>query len=214
MMESRCCLDIETVRNERAGDWYADVKVSAPANYKDPDKIEAKVKELRGKLEEKAALTWHTGRVISYAVCGVKTDGAVFEWDLDEAVLLRKLAETIGTREVYTKSGKLFDFPFLVGRYMANKIEVPTFLRQRSLQFDIDEFFSYSSANQQRMSLDAYAHGIGMSGKAGNYKLADALYYAAISGEDTKEIEKELEEYNIQDVNIVREIVRRYTGVL
>ena len=211
--ESRCCLDIETVENERAALWYGTVEVKAPSNYKDQDKIDAYIAAARNKLGSKAALTWNTGKMVSFAVCGVKETSEQFFWGLDETELLLKLIEVVGTREVYTKSGKLFDFPFLVGRLLANNIEVPTFLRQKSLMLDVDDFFSWSSANPQRMSLDAYAHGLGISGKAGSYTLAGDLYTAAITGGETTELEAQLKEYNIQDVLIVREMVRRYLGI-
>lgn len=214
-MESRICLDIETVENENAPKWWANVEVKAPSNYKDQEKIDKYIADARMKLGGKSALTWHTGKVLSFATCGVADDtDPFFFWSIDEAEVLKKLIEAVGTREVYTKSGKLFDFPFLVGRLMANNIEIPTFLRQKSLMKDVDDFFSWSQSNSQRLSLDAYAHGLGIAGKSGDFKVINYLYGAALMGEDTTELEAKAKEYNIRDVLIVRELVRRYSGVL
>ena len=211
-MEARICLDIETVGNERATEWFAKTEVKAPSNYKDQAKIDKYVEDARRKLESKAALTWHTGKVFSFAVCGVHDDNATFVHGLNEEAVLNSLTELVGDRTVYAKSGKLFDYPFLVGRYLANDIQVPSFLRDKNRMLDVDDFFSWSQSNNQRLSLDAYAHGLGISSKAGDFSVVQKAYDALVTQSDEAEgLIEQLKAYNIQDVLIVRELVRRYS---
>jgi len=214
MFGSKVCLDIETVANERAPSWFSKVEVKAPSNYKDEDKIKAYVESARNKLGSKSALTWHTGKAFSFALADINNDETLFMHSLDEVELLKTIATECAGREVYTKSGKLFDFPFLVGRFLANSVPLPAFLVQKTFQYDVDDFFSWSQSNGQRMSLDAYAHGLGITGKTGSYDMAQKLYTEMITGgSNVAKLEQELEDYNIQDVLIVREIVRRYQGI-
>ena len=212
MMSSRVALDIESVSNERAAEWNSKKEIKAPANYKDPDKIKEYVARERLKLGSKDALSWVTGKLFSFATVDIKTGEPFFLHSLDEKELLLEITDQCSGRDVYTKSGKLFDFPFLVGRYMYNKLPVPTFLIQKSFQHDVDDFFSWSSSNPQRGSLESYAHGLGISGKHGDYKTAEKLYTAMLIGDSTPEMVEELKVYNIQDSMIVREMVQRYYG--
>lgn len=209
---SRIALDIESVPHERADDWYSGVSVKAPSNYKDEAKIKAYVDAARAKLGQKAALSWHTGKVLSFAVADVKTNESLFFWGLDEVKVLDQLELYCTGRTIYAKSGKLFDYPFLIGRYMANKMPVPRFLKSNETKKDVDDFFSYSNANPQRGSLQAYAHGLNIAGKDGDFSIASKVYYDSLAGLLSEDDVKKLETYNKQDALIVADMVRRYEG--
>ena len=205
-------LDIETVPHETAEDYLSNVKVSAPSTWKDKDKIKQREEENRSKLLSKAALTWYTGKVFSFAVSPIDGSEPVFFYSLDEKEVLKQISKVCSGKIVYAKSGKLFDYPFLIGRYLSNEIVIPQFLKDSTSKLDVDDFFSYSSANPQRSSLEAYAHGLGISGKSGDFGIVGKVYNALMLGDCKQEDIDELKQYNIQDAVIVSEMVRRYRG--
>jgi len=209
-------IDIETVRHERADAWWNKTEIKAPANYKDQVKIDAYIKEKKAALGSKSALTWHTGKVFSIAFGNIEGDTIDFNVDLDEAKLLTYLSDMtnkVNIQKVYSKSGKTFDYPFLVGRYLANKLTPPRFLSERSCLYDVDDFFVYSAASSQRMSLEAYAYGLGIEGKFGDYTIVDKVYSGMITNTCSEDDLSLLMKYNKQDVEIVKEMVKRYYGM-
>jgi len=219
-------LDIETAsEGKRATDYTNGKSYYAAKNIKDPDKIAASIEAQKKKAGETHALHWWTGKVISVAIVEVHGDDyQVFDLDYynSEKELLEDLAVYIGVRDtIITKSGDTFDVPFLVGRMMLHKIKLPAWLTQTSLHRDVDKFFGWSASSGQRSTLEAYAHGLGIEGKAGGLKGSEVpgLYarikVLEIEGKiaEAKLLWKELSEYNLQDSRITAEIARRYMGV-
>jgi hypothetical protein len=210
--ESQCVLDIETVMNERAMDWYATKQYKAPSHYKDDQKILDYIDNARAKDMNNAALEWNTAKVFTFAVSDVNGDNFVFVYSLDEREVLARLSKLVGEKTVWSKSGKVFDYPLLIGRYIANKMVLPSFLKDRVRQKDVDDFFGFSQSSPQRGSLERYAHGLGVDGKTGSYKLAQTTYDLMVTGQEHMEELTQLRDYNIQDAVIVREMVRRYNA--
>jgi len=207
--------DIETVMNERAPQWWDTVKIEAPKNFKDPEKIKAAIDEKKAKLYSKSALTWHTGKVFSFAAVSVKNPKETkFFHSLDEKEVLNEIAKACNGKEVFAKHGKHYDYPFLVGRYLANSIAVPSFLRGKQMAREVNDFWSYSQSCDQILNLEATAYGLGIEGKFGDFKIVGQVYDSLITNTCTPEMLKQLEDYNIQDAAIVAEIVRRYNGYL
>lgn len=209
----RMILDIETVKHENADTWWLTKEVKAPSNYKDEEKIKRYIEDARKKLGSKSALTWHTARMFSFSYSFTDSDEIFFAFDLDEAKLLSKLHDISKHHTIYTKGGKGFDFPFLIGRYMAHSLPMPMFLKNSSSRHDVDEFFSYSMACDQRGSLDMYAFGLGIEPKKGTFQIVEEVYADMLIGnndDEAKERLAKLEEYNKHDVYIVKEMLRRY----
>ena len=216
-------IDIETARNDRAFEYTDLAEYTAPGNIKDPAKIAAAIEEKKKKAADQHALTWWTGRVISCALVevanGINVQAVIKNFD--EKKLLIDLTDKLqffGAHELWGKNSKTFDFPFLVGRYMANKIPVPPVLKLRDALKDIDDIFGFSSASSQRGKLDAYFFGLGLDLKLMHGSdigpLWDQLLLARASQDAQTEemVWKQITEYNLADADGTAEIVKRYKG--
>lgn len=206
-------IDIETVANEESTAWWDEFEIEAPKNYKDPEKIKALEIEKRKALYGKSALTWHTGKVFSFATVSIEDPTKkFFMHSLDEKDLLETLSLYCKGQELWSKSGLTFDYGFIVGRMMKHGVDVPTSLDKFQLAKDVDNFFGRSAASGQRLSLNAYAHGLGIGGKDGSYKIVGKVYDQMITGDVNEADVEELKRYNLRDAEIVAEMVRRYRG--
>lgn len=205
-------IDIETVVNERAIEWWDKAPIEAPKNYKDPEKVEAYIKAKKAEKYTKSALTWHTGKLFSFATVNVKDPTDIFfQHSLDEKRLLETIAVACSCMELWSKSGLDFDYGFIVGRMIVHGVKVPASFYKFQMCKDIDTYFGRRGCGQI-LSLEAYAHGLGIEGKFGDYKIVGETYDAVVTGTCTQEQVDKLEKYNVQDAAIVAEIVRRYNG--
>ena len=205
-------IDIETYRNDRAFVYTDKVKIPAPGNIKDEKKIEAAIAKKRKDIADKHALTWWTGKIISVALSPInELEPPVCFYSHDEKEILVNLTYFLEEKasSLVGKSSKTFDFPYLVGRYMANELPVPSTLKDKNLLYDIDDFFGWSSASGQRGKLDAYLHGIGFDLKPMDGSMVGELYENILSEKDTWE---ELVNYNIFDAVATAKIAKLYWG--
>ena len=203
-------VDIETVTQGQKAKEYTDLeKIKAPSNYKSEEAIKKYIDAEREKKGMKHALSWHTGKVLSVAWEDVKTGEQGFFWSLEEVEVLNKIVEMWSGCNLIGKSALDFDFPFLRGRYIANKMPIPAVLKDRNRMYDCDDFLSWSKSCGQRGKLDAYAHAMGMELKSMDGSHVGTLYDRIVLENDQKAID-ELEEYNIYDAAIVAEMTRRY----
>jgi len=213
-------IDIETVSQGKRAIKYTDAKhYSAPSNYKDQEKIDANIEGQREKARGKHGLHWVTGKVFSVALVDVYGgDEPVFFSGLEESTVLEALRPYLQGNRLIGKTSKMFDFPFLIGRYMANGGGVPRALRTKNMLYDVDDFFGYSASSLQRTSLDAYAHGIGYKSKPMNGSAVQSLYNsildAKIQKDETAEavLWTQLKEYNIHDCEVVKQMTLAYYG--
>jgi hypothetical protein len=218
-------IDIETISQGKNANDFIDKchKFKAPSNYSDEKKIAAYIDKERGKEVSKHGLYWWRGRVLSIATVDCRTGESKFYFDYDEKQVLNELREDLdkGQVRLWSKSGKTFDYPYLVGRYMANKIELPRVFKSKpfdSVLNDVDEFFGRSSASAQRTKLDYYAWGLGLENKPMNGGQVQSLYNqmldAKMRGDEAAEAEAivKLKEYNIFDSTVVAEMVKRFFG--
>lgn len=214
-------IDIETVsQGKRANDYTDNKKYKAPSNFKDELKIEANIEAQRKSARGKHGLHWVTGKVLSVALVDVYgSDKPICIKGVDEALVLEGLRPYMQNNRLIGKTSKNFDFPFLIGRYMANGGGVPRTLRTKNMLFDVDDFFGYSAASLQRGKLDDYAHGIGYKEKPMNGSAVQALYDSILNAkmEHDKVAEAalwaQLEEYNIHDCEVVKQMTLAYYGV-
>jgi len=127
-------LDIETA----AGQISADLRerlladISPPANWKDPSKIEAYLKQKRAEAEEKFALSPITGRLTCIGLALGESKPRCFV-DEDEVMILQKALNAIEAFQVtcrfetrlVTFGGRSFDLPFLFARCAVLRIALP-----------------------------------------------------------------------------------------
>lgn len=216
-------IDIETVSQGLRANEYTDKKKYKLGNVKDPAKVEAKLKEKREEARNKHALHWSTGKIISVAVVDVygEEEDEVY-YGHDEVEILIQLRDKLNKPcKVIGKSSNTFDVPFIVGRCMSLAIDVPNVLRKemRKFQYDVDEFFGWSSQSSQRGTLDDYAWGIGYKQKPMDGGAVAGLYNEILAAEaagNKEELDKlwhRLTEYNLHDSRVVSVMTKRYYGM-
>lgn len=213
--------------------------VKAPSTWKDQAKIDARIAETKEKLKaeyelaskkyatekakeydkliNKSALKFESGaKVISVAFRKLGTKERVVFSDLDERKLLIKVGDYLHEHINYHLAGKtntLFDQPFLTLCFMRHDLGVPKNL-SNSTEYkpvlDIDNIGGFKT--QQITSLNALAYGLGIEGKNGEgssvAKLHKNWIMESITGKDDSR--KELEEYNLRDVELTEEILARF----
>lgn len=161
---------------------------SAPANYKDPEKIAANIAEQEAKWKEKAALSPMTGRIVAFAVAR-DNGAAIGEASLDprdEKELLQEAWGAITEHSAYTNTilgwnilG--FDLPFMLKRSWKLGVEVPkttisySFGRAKFNRRFIDMMEFWTCGTQERFTrLDNALKFFGLDGKV---DLGDELFY-------------------------------------
>jgi len=193
--------DIETYESLVGKEIIMSKEFSAPSNYKDPIKIEASVKEQAKAALEKAALKWTTGKIV--CICAMTDDGQKLgSCGDDEVVIIEDFYTWLSGKDGGTlvgKSNHWFDDGFLIGRHMANNIKFPSNI-SRKRSFDIDQIFGVKSS--QTGSLDEYARALGLDGKTCSGKDVKHMFEAGRF--------KDIEDYCMQDVLIVKNICNRF----
>lgn len=116
----------------------------APANYKDPAKIEAAIAEKRAQWLERAALSAVTGRVLAIGYLDANTvtidDGKEF---YEREILQRfwRFAESampLGSDRPFVGWNIFgFDLPFIIRRSWANDVPVPEWVRRGRYWHDL-----------------------------------------------------------------------------
>ena len=211
-------IDIETVSQGGIANEFTDRTAGYAKNLKDPKKIEAALIANKEKLRATHGLTWWTGKIISISIVEVWGDYKEVFCGHDEEDILRKTMEVIGRGKLIGKNSLTFDFPFMVGRLMRHNIPVPPALRTRNATYDIDTFFGFSSASNQRSKLDYYAHGLSIKLKpmkgSDIQKKYDQIMSMQIDGDMLGPIKiwKEIADYNLHDSEVVANITKRYFG--
>lgn len=212
-------IDIETVSQGKRAKQYTDGQHYKLGNVKDPTKVEAQLEKKRVEASHKHGLAWHTGKIIVVSVVDVFGDEADIEYHgHDESEILARLGEHIKGARLIGKSSKNFDFPFLVGRFMANYLEVPESLRIRNNLFDVDDFFGWSSASGQRGKLDDYAFGIDYPNKPLHGSAVQGIYDTILMAEAKGDMTsanaswKQLTEYCVHDSKVVKNMSLLYWG--
>ena len=203
-------IDTETAANDRAEAYFKTKHIKAPSTWKDAEKIKAREDEKRIELRDKAGLYPWTARVT--VVCAFDGSMSTF-YGNDERKILKDFGTYLvnqesqhGSVRLVGKSSKTFDFPMLVGRYIAHDLGVPNPLKPTHQPTDIDECFGYSSQSI-RGTLSDYAFLMDIKGKTSNGSNAQAMFdFTAL--DDSKW--DELTEYCAQDVIITNEFLIRY----
>jgi len=212
--------DIETATIGKRANGYTDTKPYKLGNVKDAVKIEAKLKEKRADARDKHALSWFTGRIISVSFVDVfgNEEDEVFA-SHDETEILAKIQDKVAKDcKLIGKTSDLFDNGFVIGRFMANAMNVPSVFKQSSRLLDVDKFFAFSSQSSQRGRLDDYAFGIDYKAKpmtgAGVAVLWNEICMAAVNSDTKKEAAAwdKLKDYNLHDSKVVAMLAKLYYG--
>lgn len=199
--------DVETAGNSRATIYYDGKFIEAPGNYKDEAKIKAYIEEKRHEMRSRAGLTPWTGRVTCVVLCD--GEAIVKFFGEDERKILIELGGYLQTKlgcQLVGKNSKTFDVPFLVGRYIAHGLGVPSLLRVTDKPRDIDECFGYSSQSI-RGSLSDYAFMMGVDGKLSHGSKAQDMFNETAFDPAKWD---ELVQYCERDVAITHAFLTRY----
>jgi len=212
-------VDIESIPDQREGameDLIA--SISAPKNYKDPEKIADYIVDKAASVYEEAGLHGISGEIcsIAWAIDDGEIIGNCRHSDTSEAWLIKHFLDCI-EQETQTGQGRFpritwighnleFDLRFIKQRCLINNIR-PTFLIPADARHGSDSFFCTQkewAGWKGYVSLDALAKAFGFEGK-GDMSGAD-VWPAYKAGEYEK-----IRQYNIADVELTRKIYRRMT---
>lgn len=183
----------EIERQEKEDEFYAGLE----------ERQALDIAEQRQTMLNKAALFWGTGKVICF---GYSHNGNLNElYGDDEIKLLGAIDNRVSSLEIdefVGKSNEFFDRFFLIGRYMANNMKVPKWLKHR--HSDVDQYFGFGSSRSggQKATLEKYLWAIGEPGKLG--KGSDVGDWYALDKWDT------ITEYCRGDVAGTEKIYLRY----
>jgi len=210
-------IDIETVsQGNRANEWTEQAPVKL-GNIKDPTKIAQKEAEKRDEMRSKHGLHWITGKIVCATIVNVWGDEVHQFYGRDEVKILHDLSAYLEEPcYLIGKNSKTFDFPFLIGRYMAQYMRVPRGLKEWSRLLDVDDFFGRSAASTQRTTLNGYAHGVNYNKKPMDGASVQGVYDNIIAAEIEKDettvnmLWKQLLEYNKHDCEVVRAMAVLY----
>lgn len=164
--------DLETVGLDDAASWVEDEPISAPSNYKDPEKIAAYIKEATEKRQERFALDADTCRIV-----------ALGYWDIGEGdptvVLCRDEAEERHALTAYWDSYRQkgtriigyniirFDLVVLLLRSLFLNVKAPEMViapAWKTYHIDLYERLSLGGARDRKdvKSLKFYAKKLGI----------------------------------------------------
>jgi len=188
---------------------------SAPANYKDPEKIAASVEEQRARWMERAALSPMTGRILAI---GYADDYGkpVINADPDEKAIILDFfacarAAGGGTGHLVGFNIFGFDLPFIVRRAWALGLRPPQCVMPTPrfwpsyLFTDLREIWGLGD-RQPEGSLDVIARSLGVGRKAGN----GAHFAALMAGTEEERAAAML--YLANDIELTRALYWRIVG--
>jgi predicted PolB exonuclease-like 3'-5' exonuclease len=147
----RIVVDIETFPIDNAADYLNLSDISAPANWKDPEKIAAYCKEKQTELVSKTALDLDLCRIVAIGYLAEDDSGEDAEVlicrdeAMEEACLMRFWAE-LDERTTITYNGLGFDLPILQRRSLYLNVPAPI--------LNLDKYRSPHIDLQQRLSLN------------------------------------------------------------
>lgn len=148
MNRPRLYLDIETIPDQSEGaQERAKARITAPGNYKDPEKIAAYIEERAADAWLKTALSGWYGQMVAVA-WAVNDDPVSYIVNLDEHKLLttfwRDLGRSTGNDPLFV-GHKIadFDLPFLYQRSIINRV-IPTVAISPSLSAYSHDVFDTS----------------------------------------------------------------------
>lgn len=184
-MNNTLFLDIETVALPLTEIQHLKPEFTAPANYKDPEKIKANIAEQESRWLADGALSAMTGRVL----CIGMMDHGEFHYcsnDDDERSVIEHTCEWLqysiqGGGSVVGFCSRNFDVPFLIRRAFKHGIKVPPCFwegRFLSSQFiDVSDRWACGGREpRDRVSLDNLSKFLGTGQKLGDGKDFAALW--------------------------------------
>lgn len=147
---------------------------SAPANYKDPEKIAANIAEQRTEWLQRAALSPLTGKIVAIGFKKPKEDPLLMVED-SESQMLRyfwmRYEDASDTMSQFIGHNILgFDLPFIIRRSWAHGIPVPPTVNSGRYLNDrrfIDTMLAFQCGNRTEKfhGLDTVAQFMGFAGK-------------------------------------------------
>jgi DNA polymerase elongation subunit (family B) len=205
--------DIETGPRSREEVLACAPVFKAPANYKDPEKIAAAIKEQEDEFVSRAALCASTGRVVAI---GIRTDGVttILGDEEGERAMLKLFWKWV---EDNVRQGRAiigfniarFDVPFLIRRSWAVGVRPPSGIigaygKLNSAFIDLMQEWQCGDRSAT-ISLARVCALFGLPGKNGNGKDFAALW---------AENRAAAEEYLLNDIMITTRVAERMLGVV
>jgi len=187
-------------------------EITAPGNYKDPDKIAAYIAEKKLEAVKDCALSALTGEVCAIAYSRNDKDEVITATDgVTEAQLLSSFwaqaTQTIRSGKLVGFNIKSFDLPFLLRRSWVNKIEHPVIFVDRyflgTAVWDLRETWQLGD-RQAPGNLDRICRALGLGQKNGN----GADFGALLATDPAK-----AREYCLNDLKLTKALAERLASV-
>lgn len=208
-MDDLVAIDIETIANSKVDLFINKMHFDAPANIKDEKKIADRIEEKRRETKLKAPLHWTTGQVFCFSAILVRDMTKSYTFlSFNELEVLEHFKQATSSNKLIGKNSLSFDFPFIIGRFLANNLPVPKNLTDRYSLLDVDQFFGFSSMSQQRAKLDNYAMACDYETKS--LDGAKMEEYALDARLGNKEMEEKIKHYCYNDTLIVAKMAKLY----
>lgn len=196
--------DIETRRLNTAVLEKQMLECKAPATYKDPEKIEAKILEKQNSIYEKAQLDPLTSEV---AVFGVYDGSDMVQWitgqNGTEADCLSAFMEHLSmsyNHTIYSFNGRNFDVPYLIARSIINGITLDNLVALKDLlynHYDLMYLCKPHTMSQDNLYM----------AKFGEYQIKYPLILQHEFEGDADEYSQYLALHNADDLQMLYEII-------
>lgn len=205
-------VDIETVGLPAAKDWLELDPVSAPSNYKDPEKIAVYIKDAEQARIEKLALDCDCNRIVALGFVDASGgDPTVYLMrdEFEERSHLDMFWAVYHQRQdtrLVTFNGHKFDLPVLMRRSMYLDVKHPILSvdRYRSEHPDLWQDLSFKGAISAH-SLAFYSKRLGI-GTLDKVKGSDI---GKLVAEDTKESWQAIHDHVLSDVGLTHALAMR-----
>lgn len=173
---STLVLDIETA--PLPSDKLAVPEFKAPANLKDPAKIEAAIAEKRKEWEATLALHAETARVLVVGTMKAGGEWITADRDSGEEAILSWAWSVIKSNDIIIGHNlRGFDLPLLIRRSYILGVKVPPVMEGRFLARKfVDTMDAWACGTQERISLANLARVLGVGEKSGSGADFASLY--------------------------------------
>lgn len=219
-MSSIVYLDIETAAADPAT-WSPKEPITAPATYKDPDKIAAYIEDKRTEQHGRTSFDVHAGRLLCVGIA--VNDGpvsVVYDKALDNPVpLLSAVADALAEAKEQARGGKVlvcghnvaaFDAPWLWRLAVRHRHRLALMLPYRKWGDGLaDTMQMWSATNPREMvGLSTIARFLDLGSKADGMSGAE-VWPAYLRGEHAR-----ISAYCAQDVELLRSVYLRMVDPL